>query len=96
MKCMIASLASLALSLSVLTGCMSYNEGRVGPAGSTVNQTLYQQIANKEVAANPGTGISPVGTDGPQTESVLDSYRGVTGKAEQVAQPIQINIGNSN
>jgi hypothetical protein len=91
MKIMIPSLV---LSLSVLSGCMSYNEGRVGPLGSTVNQTLYQQIANKELAANPGTSISPVGTDGPQTESVLDSYRGVTGKAEQVAQPIQINIGS--
>jgi hypothetical protein len=91
MKCMIAVLA---LSLSGLTGCMTYNEGRVGPLGSSVNQTLYQQIANKEVAANPGTDISPVGTDGPLTERVLDSYRGVTGKAEQVAQPIQINVGN--
>jgi len=86
----------LALSLSVLTGCMTYEEGRVGPFGSSVNQTLYQQIANKEVAAKPGTDISPVGTDGPLTEKVLDSYRGVTGEAEQVAQPIQINIGNSN
>jgi hypothetical protein len=95
MKCMIALLA-LALSLSGLTGCMTYDEGRVGLAGSSVNQTLYQQIANKELAANPGTEVSPTGTDGPLTEKVLDSYRGVIGKAEQVAQPIQINIGNSN
>lgn len=84
------------LSLSLLTLSACYRDARVGPLGSTVNQTLYQQIANKEVAANPGSEISPVGTDGPLTEKVLDRYRGVTGKAEQVAQPIQINIGNSN
>lgn len=93
MKGMIASFASLVLLLSVLSACMSYDEGRVGPSGSTVNQTLYQQIANKELAANPGTEVSPTGTDGPLTEQVLDSYRGVTGDAKQVVQPVQINIG---
>ncbi|MFZ3186582.1 MAG: hypothetical protein WA173_20860 [Pseudomonas sp.] len=82
---------SLALLLS---GCMSYDEALVGPFGSTVNQVHYQQIANKPLAANPGTEVSPTGADGPLTEKVLDDYRGVTGKAEQVAQPILINIAN--
>ncbi|MCY1419208.1 hypothetical protein D9M71_347920 [compost metagenome] len=56
--------------------------------------TTYQQIADKELAANPGTEVSPTGIDGPLTEQVMDNYRGVTGDAGQVAQPIQINIGN--
>jgi hypothetical protein len=78
----------------LLSACMSYDEALVGPFGSTVNQIHYQQIANKPLAANPGTDVSPTGTDGPLTEKVLDNYRGVTGKAEQVAQPILINIAN--
>ncbi|MDP3816037.1 hypothetical protein [Pseudomonas sp.] len=85
---------SLSLLLLVLPGCMTYEEGRVGPLGHSVYQTTYQQIANKEVAASPGTDVSPTGTDGPLTEKVLDSFRGVTGDAAQVGQPIQINIGN--
>lgn len=84
----------LSLLLLVLAGCMTYEEGRVGPLGYSVYQTTYQQIAHKEVAASPGTDVSPTGTDGPLTEKVLDSFRGVTGDAAQVGQPIQINIGN--
>ncbi len=80
--------------LGTLAGCMTYEEGRVGELGSTVYLTHYQQIADKEVAANPGTEVSPTGIDGPLTEQVMDKYRGVTGDAGQVAQPIQINIGN--
>ena len=83
------------LLLSVLSGCMSYDEARVGPFGSSVNQTLYQQIANKEVAADPGTEISPAGTDGPLTERVIDNYRGVTGDAKQVEQPVDMVIDRS-
>ncbi|MNZ48456.1 hypothetical protein D3C78_662030 [compost metagenome] len=80
--------------LSTLAGCMTYEEGRVGDLGTTVYATTYQQIADKELAANPGTEVSPTGIDGPLTEQVMDNYRGVTGDAGQVAQPIQINIGN--
>lgn len=80
--------------LSTLAGCMTYEEGRVGELGSTVYATTYQQIADKEVAANPGTEVSPTGVDGPLTEQVMDGYRGVTGDAGQVAQPIVINTGN--
>jgi hypothetical protein len=80
--------------LTTLTGCMTYEEGRVGELGHTVYLTTYQQIADKELAANPGTEVSPTGIDGPLTEQVMDNYRGVTGDAGQVAQPIQINIGN--
>ncbi len=80
--------------LGTLAGCMTYEEGRVGELGSTVYLTHYQQIADKERAASPGTDISPTGTDGPLTEQVMDSYRGVTGDAARVAQPIQINVGN--
>ncbi|MNC21490.1 hypothetical protein D3C75_694700 [compost metagenome] len=87
------TLISLML-LTTLTGCMTYEEGRVGDLGSTVYATTYQQIADKELAANPGTEVSPTGIDGPLTEQVMDNYRGVTGDAGQVAQPIQINIGN--
>jgi hypothetical protein len=85
----------IALSLLLLgpSGCMTYDEGRVGTLGSSVYQTHYQQIADKELAANPGTEVSPSGTDGPVTEKVMDGYRGVTGDATQVGQPIQINIG---
>ncbi|UVE17100.1 hypothetical protein NVV93_16150 [Pseudomonas sp. LS44] len=78
-----------------LTGCvMDYEEGRVGTLGYSVYQTHYQQIADKQVAANPGTEVSPAGTDGPLTEKVMDGYRGQTGDAAQVGQPIQINIGD--
>lgn len=80
--------------LAPLAGCMTYEEGRVGSQGMTVYSTHYQQIANKEVAANPGTDISPTGVDGPLVERVMDGYRGVTGDASQVAQPIRINVGN--
>lgn len=80
--------------LTTLTGCMTYEEGRVGELGSTVYATTYQQIVDKELAANPGTEVSPTGIDGPLTEQVMDNYRGVTGDAGQVAQPIQINVGN--
>lgn len=80
--------------VTTLAGCMTYEEGRVGELGSTVYATTYQQIADKEVAANPGTDVSPTGTDGPMTEQVMDTYRGVTGDAGEVAQPIQINMGN--
>ncbi len=80
--------------LTTLSGCMTYEEGRVGEFGSTVYLTHYQQIADKELAANPGTEVSATGVDGPLTEKVMDDYRGVTGNASQVGQPIQINIGN--
>ncbi|WP_256573167.1 hypothetical protein [Pseudomonas sp. CC6-YY-74] len=73
---------------------MTYEEGRVGPLGSTIYDTHYQQIADKTLAANPGTEVSPAGSDGPLIERVMDGYRGVTGDAQQVGQPIQINIGN--
>lgn len=91
----IHALWPLALLLLGLSGCMTYDEGRVGSLGSTVYQTHYQQIANKALAANPGTEVSAAGTDGPMTEKVMDSFRGVTGDAAQVAQPIQINIGSN-
>jgi hypothetical protein len=80
--------------LGMLAGCMTYEEGRVGELGSTVYATTYQQIADKEVAANPGTEVSPTGVDGPLTEQVMDGYRGVTGDAGEVAQPIQIQMSN--
>ncbi|WP_439862114.1 hypothetical protein [Pseudomonas sp. MBLB4136] len=85
---------SLSLLLAALAGCMSYEEGRVGTLGYSVYQTQYQQIADKERAANPGTDVAQAGTDGPLTEQVMDGYRGVTGDAQQVGQPIQINISN--
>ncbi|MWV16773.1 hypothetical protein F3I16_12050 [Pseudomonas sp. L-22-4S-12] len=81
------------LLCTTLGGCMSYEEGRVGSLGQSVYATTYEQIADKELAANPGTEVSPVGTDGPLTEKVLDGYRGKTGDAQQIGQPIQINIG---
>ncbi|WP_137817310.1 hypothetical protein [Pseudomonas sp. 2FG] len=84
----------LCLLVSALSGCMTYEEGRVGTLGYSVYQTSYQQIADKERAANPGTEVSPTGTDGPLTERVMDGFRGVTGDAAEVGQPIQINIGN--
>jgi len=90
MKRMIA----LTLLLLGTSGCMTYEEGRVGPLGSTIYDTHYQQIADKTLAANPGTDVSPTGTDGPLIEKVMDGYRGVIGDAQQVGQPIQINIGN--
>ncbi|MNY76279.1 hypothetical protein D3C86_2158190 [compost metagenome] len=73
---------------------MTYDEARVGTQGSSIYDVHYQQIADKQVAANPGTEVSATGTDGPLTERAMDSYRGVSGDASQVAQPIQINIGN--
>ena len=85
---------SLSLPVLALSGCMTYDEGRVGTLGYSVNATHYQQIANKTLAANPGSEVSPVGGDGPLTERVLDGLRGVTGDAQRVGQPIQINIGN--
>lgn len=88
------TMISLCLLAFPLAGCMTYDEGRVGTLGSSVYQTHYQQIADKELAANPGTEVSPTGTDGPVTEKVMDGYRGVTGDAAKVGQPIQINIGN--
>lgn len=84
----------LCLLTSALAGCMSYDEGRVGPLGSTIYDIHYQQIADKAQAAAPGSEVSATGTDGPLTEKVMDNYRGVTGDARQVGQPIQINIGN--
>jgi hypothetical protein len=80
--------------LSPLAGCMTYEEGRVGSLGATVYSTHYQQIADKDRAANPGTKVSPAGVDGPLVENVMDGYRGVTGDAGQISQPIQINVGN--
>jgi len=84
----------LTLLLLGVSGCIVYDEARVGPLGDSVYQTHYQQIADKRLAANPGTEVSATGIDGPVTEKALDGYRGVTGDAAQVAQPIQINIGN--
>lgn len=80
--------------LGALAGCMSFEEGRVGETGYTVYSTAYQQIADKERAANPGTEVSPIGVDGPLTETVMDGFRGVAGSAQQVAQPIRIGVGN--
>lgn len=82
--------------LSGLSGCMSYDEGRVGPLGYSVYQTTYQQIADKQVAANPGTELPPAGPDGPLLEKVMNDYRGATGDAQQVGQPIQIQVTGSN
>jgi len=88
------TMISLCLLVFTLSGCMTYEEGRVGSLGYSVYDTHYQQIADKSLAANPGTELSPAGTDGPLTEKVMDGYRGVTGDARQVGQPIQININN--
>lgn len=88
------TMISLCVLAFALAGCMTYDEGRVGSTGYSVYQTHYQQIADKQLAANPGTEVSPTGSDGPVVERVMDGYRGVTGDAAQVAQPIQINIGN--
>lgn len=88
------SIILLCVLATGLYGCMHYDEGRVGPLGYTVNQTMYQQIADKAVAANPGTELPPAGPDGALLERVMDKYRGVTGDANQVNQPIQINIGH--
>ncbi|MEX6502720.1 hypothetical protein [Pseudomonas zhanjiangensis] len=84
----------LTLLLLGPSGCMTYDEGRVGSTGYSIYQTHYQQIADKQLAANPGAEVSPLGGDGPVTERVMDGYRGVTGDAANVAQPLQINIGN--
>ncbi|MNJ62026.1 hypothetical protein D3C77_578450 [compost metagenome] len=91
MKTMIVSCALL----SGLSGCMSYDEGRVGPLGYSVYQTTYQQIADKEVAAHPGTELPAAGVDGPLLEKVINGYRGTTGDAQQVGQPIQIQVTDS-
>lgn len=81
--------------LMLTCGCvMTYEEGRVGTLGYSVYQTTYQQIADKDRAANPGTGVSPSGMDGPMTERAMEGYRGATGKAENIGQPIEINIDN--
>lgn len=80
------------LMLTAVSGCMTYEEARVGSLGQTIYATHYEQIANKELAANPGTEVSPSGVDGPVTEKALEGYRGKTGDASQIGQPIQINI----
>jgi hypothetical protein len=74
------------------TACMTYDDGRVGELGDTVYATHYEQIADKQRAANPGSEPAAVGTDGPLTEKVLEGYRGKTSDARQVGQPIQINV----
>ena len=80
----------------ILSGCMTYEEARMGDVGQTVYLTTYQQIADKERAANPGTDISPTGIDGPLVEKVMDDFRGVTGDASRVSQPIEIKVDTSN
>ena len=80
--------------LGMLAGCMTYENARVGDTGYTVYLTHYQQIADKQRAANPGAEVSPLGSDGPLTERVIDGYRGVTGDATRITQPIEINVGN--
>lgn len=81
--------------MAVSCGCvMTYEEGRVGTLGYSVYQTTYQQIADKERAANPGTEVSSAGMDGPLTEQAIEGYRGATGKAETIGQPIEIKIEN--
>ncbi|MBV4490125.1 hypothetical protein [Pseudomonas oryzicola] len=80
--------------VSGLSGCMTYDPGRVGPLGYSVYQTNYQQIADKEVAAHPGTELPAAGVDGPLLEKVVNGYRGATGEAEQISQPIQIKFSN--
>ncbi|MCE5985990.1 hypothetical protein SE916_15175 [Pseudomonas sp. 5FOS] len=91
MKSMIVGCALV----SGLSGCMTYDEGRVGPLGYSVYQTTYQQIADKQVAANPGTELPAAGADGPLLENVINGYRGATGDAQQVGQPIQIQVTDS-
>jgi len=82
------------LLLAGLAGCMSYESARVGATGSSVQATLYQQVADKERAASPDSGPASAGLDGPLSESVIDAYRGVKGDAGQVTQPIRIDMGN--
>lgn len=89
---MMKTLMMLIALVLLPAGCMTYDEGRVGELGDTVYATHYEQIADKQRAANPGTEPSAVGTDGPLTEKVLEGYRGKTSDARQVGQPIQINI----
>ncbi|MCF7202877.1 hypothetical protein [Pseudomonas oligotrophica] len=75
----------------LLTACMSYDEARVGPLGSTVQAVHYQQIADPVLAANPGEQIPPA-LDGPLTERVVKGYREASGDAKQVSEPIQIRF----
>jgi len=89
---MMKTLMMLIALVLLPAGCMTYDEGRVGELGDTVYATHYEQIADKQRAANPGTEPSAAGTDGPLTEKVLEGYRGKTSDARQVGQPIQINI----
>lgn len=84
-----------AVTLALLAGCMTYNEARVGSVpGETVYAIHRQQLADPARAASPGTDISPTGVDGAQLEAVMQGYRSAQGEAAQVAQPIQINVGN--
>jgi uncharacterized protein YceK len=89
---MMKSLILLFALGALMGGCMTYDEGRVGHLGQSVYATQYEQIADKERAANPGTAPSAVGTDGPLTERVLNSYRGKTDDARQIGRPIEINV----
>lgn len=82
------------LLLGALTGCMTYQEARVGDVGETVYAIHRQQIADPARAASPGTEVSPTGIDGAQMETVLEGYRGVAGDASQVVLPVHIDAGN--
>lgn len=82
------------LLLGALTGCMTYQQARVGDTGASVYAVHRQQIADPARAASPGTEVSPTGIDGAQMETVLDGYRGVAGDAAQVALPVHIDAGN--
>ncbi|MCL7461216.1 hypothetical protein [Pseudomonas sp. NW5] len=80
--------------LLLLSGCMSYDLARVGEQGETVRAVQYSQIVDQPRAADPGTELSPAGTDGPLTENVINAYRAAKGEARQVSKPIEIRVND--
>lgn len=83
---------SIVVLLALLSGCMTYNEARVGEFGDSVYAIQRQQIHDPATAASPGVAVSPDGIDGTQVESVLKAYRSFKGNAADVSQPIEIQV----
>jgi len=85
------SIVLVAIAYAVaLTGC---GGSRVKATfGDSVRSDVQAQIYDHEAASNPPR--DPVdGTDGQRMEAVMEEHRGQTGSAENVSNPIVINVG---
>lgn len=87
--------SAVALAALVILGGCTALQGGASPAesdfGQSVRHVVESQKANPEASRNPDLNVVEQ-TDGPRLESVLETYRGDTGKPAEVKRELVLDV----